>query len=354
MYIGVGDLVKQTILIKSSVVFELFAACYLVVNFEQLKPKDSILTRSSQINFENFVKEARIKLSNECWNDLNVFFNFESYIGMGLLPYLIEKNSYEQFPNFLKDLEQLDESVMMQLFLKTGYLPELFLNNIGDPYEVLQYLKNTAFPIDEQWKLFYLIFDAAQTKQNFIKMINEFYSVVFNSWLSTTSILDFHLKSIDQWDSFLTLSVDKLERILGITIEQKLINNHMIYLFPSIFMNSNSMMFLGQNSIVYLFGINRFDVVNERITEPREIWEALKILSDDKRVRIIQILNQAPRYGFELAKELDLTNSTISHHINALINFEFLTAIKQENKIYYKVNKQNIKTVLEQIIKALT
>nr|WP_225445528.1 metalloregulator ArsR/SmtB family transcription factor [Paenibacillus arenosi] len=86
----------------------------------------------------------------------------------------------------------------------------------------------------------------------------------------------------------------------------------------------------------------------------QQISDSLKVLSDEKRIHIIQLLNRAPRYGHELAKELNLTNSTISHHLNALTTTGIVKAIRQENKVYYHVDKERIAEVLQNLTQMLT
>ena len=65
---------------------------------------------------------------------------------------------------------------------------------------------------------------------------------------------------------------------------------------------------------------------------------AAKILSEPKKFEILKLCLSQPRYGTELAKELGLTGATISHHVNQLVNFGYLTINIESNKVYYKTD----------------
>lgn len=73
-----------------------------------------------------------------------------------------------------------------------------------------------------------------------------------------------------------------------------------------------------------------------------EICDVLKVLSDKSKFAILRETNGAARYGAELAEQLGLTGATISRHMNTLFNCGFITAEKNNTKIYYRANKQRL------------
>lgn len=73
-----------------------------------------------------------------------------------------------------------------------------------------------------------------------------------------------------------------------------------------------------------------------------EICDILKVLSDKSKFAILRETNSAPRYGAELAEQLGLTGATISRHMNTLFNCGFITAEKNNTKVYYRTNKERL------------
>ena len=52
-------------------------------------------------------------------------------------------------------------------------------------------------------------------------------------------------------------------------------------------------------------------------------------------------------YGQEIANHLNLKTSTISYHMEALINVGLIIVEKQNNRIYYRLNDKNMKEFME-------
>lgn len=73
-------------------------------------------------------------------------------------------------------------------------------------------------------------------------------------------------------------------------------------------------------------------------TDDIEYDSCLKHLADKSRFAILQELHQGPRYGGELAKKLNLTTATVSHHMGLLFEANLITIERRENKVYYHLN----------------
>lgn len=74
----------------------------------------------------------------------------------------------------------------------------------------------------------------------------------------------------------------------------------------------------------------------------------LKMLSDKRRVDIIKMLSYKPYYGYEIAAKLELTPATVNYHINLLMDADVLTFDREENKVYYTLNKEKVKELLKE------
>lgn len=84
-----------------------------------------------------------------------------------------------------------------------------------------------------------------------------------------------------------------------------------------------------------------------------QICNGLKLLSDQSKFEILKQINGRKAYGQELAAMLNLTTATISHHMNALMEFGFITIEKKEKKIYYTTNQGAIHDFLTSAMEEL-
>lgn len=95
-----------------------------------------------------------------------------------------------------------------------------------------------------------------------------------------------------------------------------------------------------------------FDLNSNEISKEM-ICSGLKLLGDPSKYELLQTIKHKNAYGQELAKELNLTTATISHHVNALFSMGFIKMNKGENRIYYEMNKETIEKFLDDVKMAL-
>lgn len=65
----------------------------------------------------------------------------------------------------------------------------------------------------------------------------------------------------------------------------------------------------------------------------------MRLLSDRSKFDILKLLAGRRYYSGELAKELNLTTSTIAYHMQALLNARFVTVDKRSYRTYYELNQ---------------
>jgi len=87
--------------------------------------------------------------------------------------------------------------------------------------------------------------------------------------------------------------------------------------------------------------------------DPRivELAEALKVLSEPNRLRIICYLSGGEACVCEVERELDISQQLTSHHLNALKNAGFLRVRKEGTSSYYSIETENLKGVNETFCK---
>ncbi|MDF2985636.1 MAG: transcriptional regulator [Eubacterium sp.] len=80
-----------------------------------------------------------------------------------------------------------------------------------------------------------------------------------------------------------------------------------------------------------------------------DLNNALKLLSDKSKFEILKYIKSKPAYGFEIANAFNLSTSTISYHMNGLIQARLVKIEKEANKIYYSLNKETVEEILKDI-----
>ncbi|KGK88861.1 metalloregulator ArsR/SmtB family transcription factor [Clostridium sp. HMP27] len=83
-----------------------------------------------------------------------------------------------------------------------------------------------------------------------------------------------------------------------------------------------------------------------------DLIQVMKALSDETRMRILNILKEGDLCVCEIEVLLDINQSNASRHLNKLTNAKILDYYKVAKYVYYKINEDTIKEFpfLKQII----
>jgi len=84
-----------------------------------------------------------------------------------------------------------------------------------------------------------------------------------------------------------------------------------------------------------------------------EITELLKVLSDENRIKIIQLLVKGESCSCELISQLPISQPTLSYHLKHLSDVGLISSEKAGNRINYTVNKE-VLLKLSEFIKGLS
>ena len=90
--------------------------------------------------------------------------------------------------------------------------------------------------------------------------------------------------------------------------------------------------------------MNRKYIVQARI---------FKAMSDENRLKILDLLLERPYNASELLKEMDFGQSTLSHHMKILMNAEVIKARKSGKWIIYSLHKEAFEQMIEWMNKYL-
>ncbi|MGN1148372.1 MAG: ArsR/SmtB family transcription factor [Lachnospiraceae bacterium] len=88
-------------------------------------------------------------------------------------------------------------------------------------------------------------------------------------------------------------------------------------------------------------------MAGSEIETEEQVLQVFKILSDKSKFEILKYIWNRRAYGGELAKQLNLTTATISHHMSVLIAAGLVELEKEDNKIYYRADKKELGRILQ-------
>ncbi|WP_457677735.1 ArsR/SmtB family transcription factor [Thermovibrio sp.] len=71
----------------------------------------------------------------------------------------------------------------------------------------------------------------------------------------------------------------------------------------------------------------------------QDFCEALKVLGDETRLKVLRLLMERPFYVCQLSSALDLSTPTVSVHLSKLRKFGFVVDKKEGRKVLYSLGE---------------
>ncbi|HJE19610.1 MAG TPA: winged helix-turn-helix domain-containing protein [Aliicoccus persicus] len=335
---------------QQSHVFELLALMFRLNNHEYLNEGTPEGRENNELN--EYITYSRAVLSKETKEELDCFFHNDSFFGLTLSQLILEHNKADDIQAFIEFLEDLPVKQMMSSFIKSGYSFPEDTPNMDDRDAVFNFIKSSMLPFNEQAKLLYLYVDEEKTKARFIRLIKEINEAFYEP--SMDKIAEVQERSINKLSS---MDGDQIRGLLQRNFSQMEVPKekfNKVILIPSYYYQHASLFTYGDeaDTVMTLFGTETLDAPDDSNEE--DIIDLVAALSDPTKFNIIKALNIAPRYGFELAQQLNVSGPTISHHISKLSKLGLIRATRKGNKIYFKSNREKIERTLAEMSAILT
>ena len=122
----------------------------------------------------------------------------------------------------------------------------------------------------------------------------------------------------------------------------------MFYFAPSFLLPFRGLRFFGKVQILF-YNVNKIPV-NDEI-----MLKQLKVIADSTRLKIFALLNKMePMRGLDIANELKLAPSTVSHHMDQLKNAGLLNEEQVKNSKYYSISRNSVNELLTLLSETLT
>jgi len=78
----------------------------------------------------------------------------------------------------------------------------------------------------------------------------------------------------------------------------------------------------------------------------QEQAKLFKALSDERRLAILQMLAKGEKCACDLLEHLEITQSTLSHHMKILIESQIVTQRKEGKWMYYTLSNEVISSTI--------
>ena len=291
--------------------------------------------------------------------DLEKFFRPFS-VGQGSLAQVLIFSFYEPLITGWEDQVQNIQKKFAEFAAgESPSLAQLNLSRIFDDSNtdskeasrpLVEQLEETGLSDAEKWQLLRVIHDAGPYLEQLTHILLPVKSLIeANLPAMEPLLLDF----ADRWQAYFEKTSFASFLSDNIGIEAGDLTGFTLHVYPSILECGTIMLSMeAEEKTVYMqIGICLQEGVNVKALpmESYLLLEGLKALSDKSKLNILTQIRDKRSYGQALARETGLSTATISHHMSALINCGFIHMERVENRIYYQMDKENLRKFLHKL-----
>lgn len=335
------------------------------ISFKSKAHTFEVLTKIEKAAKKKFIKEKE---------EIKYYFGVEEKAVRSCGELLIlwdgfSNEPYRTLEEVKKDIETLEEA---EYITKLGNELQGYTNSLGDEssYEeleesikIISYLMNMEISQEEKWKIQTVflkrtehlpkIFALVELSMNFLKKYEEEMLMLVHEFCN-------------YWEE--VLKEQTLTQYMKKRISNRMPDNPYGYrIRPGIMIPNVAGVHIDMDDegnykkqdegwIGILFG-DELDILGgekKSIPDTQQIIRIMKLLSDKSKFDILCRISNEAAYGNQLAKELKLTAATISHHMNTLMTEGLVTIQVEEKKVYYRLDKENLKRILHRCIEVLS
>ncbi|MBN1971719.1 MAG: winged helix-turn-helix transcriptional regulator [Candidatus Delongbacteria bacterium] len=313
-------------------------------------------------NLNKIIRKIEKDIPEE-YSDLLTKYFSPGIVVFKVFIYLARKEKIKDVNEFISYLENMDKKAIAAIHLylfssvkknKIDMIPlEKAFEKMEDIQNLLNLFKNTPLSGENKWNII-------EFYQNPDKVINDI--IVFFKWYNEKLFFQFS-KKIDRIATKYSLELEKKVSNYGAEYIENLLNidyskydqTKNIRVTISFFSEIGYIFFImGEDEDFYVLGYRHMEVYAERKHDFLSIIHLFKTLGDETRLNIIKKLASEEMYGDELAKALNLSNSTISYHINMLIMEGIVKLNRVEKKSYLALNKDRLIKLLDESYNIMT
>lgn len=226
-----------------------------------------------------------------------------------------------------------------------------------EPFAVISYLMKMELKDEEKWKLQKIFFERKEHQQKVLALLEKASTLLkdFSEELSAFSrtFTKYWSKELEEktFAAYIreNMHIDCADSPLGYHLSPSFIRPNIVS-FHAELNDDGTYLTPDYWKIGFLFGDDfDFPTYRTNTTERSDhyVTQVLKLLGDERKFEILSYIRDKEAYGSELAKHLNLTTATVSHHMNALMAAGLVGVKRIDTRIYYTANKAVLKDILE-------
>ena len=340
----------------------LYALIAVSLNDEFLKDIDEKEKRKMKSKID-MVDKMKANLSSYIKWELQYFF--QKYIctycnGIGVIIYM---NYFRHNPEvntidkMIEIIEKSDEYTMFSYVIENMFFEknnkniqevhnwDLIKNN---PYEMLKIIKELELTDkDMEYQLIEIIENAKETKQRYVMLLKHFYEKAYKPF--EEEIYNLIVPAMEQYEKEFLSNPEKFSRkyfVKDISVFGQVVLVHI-----SFFKYSGSDYWASKDgNECIIFGSDTWRYIEEE-PEKEKILNFLKSISDKRRMNIIELLAEKPRYVNEIAEEIGMSAATTSYHLTNLQELGIVDFERYEHRFYYYLNKDKFRELFNEAMK---
>ena len=338
---------------KQSIVYDFIISLSRINHNENLEKfvsnYDKEITNRIKLNDEiiKWVEKTRNQIPEKYRKIIDIFFNKDTVLRIVFL-YYIRKNKINQVSDFIEFVKTLDgKQFILKYFSlftfaieKCEYRDEKEAEKIlKHELELMDFVDSLPFDSNRKWELL----QVSRKPTHYLNLLAEFLQW-YNEKLFK-SIKKKIIKIIKSKEVELRKKIDYYgEDYLSLLINTDSLDlkERQVILVVSYFLEISYLFVLrdDRREDIFLVGYRHNEIFIDRQHGVLANVHIFKALCDETRQNIIKFLNNKKSYGDEIARELNLSNSTVSYHLNILMFEGFVKVKRIEKKNYFVLNKK--------------
>lgn len=337
--------------IQHNLSYEFLASMFRLNCNEQLTKSDADDKFKFNEDILKWVDETRGRLPENIKASLDTFFNYETFFGMCLVD-VIAENKPKDVEDFIDLIDNMPVESTLEEFMGSGYgiennePPSVIVKRmLSDEKYAIDFInKEVSVPAKQKWDFLQFFINPEKMKSDLLYLFKWYYSNVFKSEISKiVTVIDKYEKELLEKEK--RYGKEYIEDLARVKYEQDDAVEHIViaisYYYERCYLQAS-----GKNIDIDLIGYRYIDIFEEAHNSIHSSLQVFKALADETRLNIIKLLAGRPWYGHEIAQKLGLSNSTVSHHLSQLTYSGLVKSERDDNRLYFNADIENIKKIL--------
>jgi DNA-binding transcriptional ArsR family regulator len=244
--------------------------------------------------------------------------------------YLYDQNidNIDMLVTLLRNFKQID---FLYLLCGEQFSKEQIELLIGRFDEINEIAKRDKYLSSDKWENIRFAFERTE---EFINKLDDIFKVINLEVINQLKQQELYTESIQKVSMNLKskVPIDVAQNIMGKKF-RRIFDFSTYYFVPSYFYMSRPMRTFNERTQIVIYPVQKVNEYNKNT-----LADALKIIGDGKRLEIIEKLALRPMFGKELAKELGIGTSTVSHHLDQLRSIGLINEEREKSVKYFSVN----------------